>query len=512
MLPVLPRIPDVTDLIEDEFYFILHAPRQSGKSTYLDFLTDKINNDGNYYAISCDLSPLRPVVDEELAISRLASQIDVALASSELEIIQKLAYSYKSLPAMEDSGSKVRMMLNAICRDLDKDLIVFFDEADCLSGSALITFLTQIRAGYLKRHKFEVNKFPKSMALVGMRDIRDYLVQVRPGEESIGLASPFNVKKESLTLANFTRDEIQALYNQHTEATGQIFKNEALDRAWYWTEGQPWLVNALAYEVVVKQLKNDYAKVITESHIDQAAEILIQHRDTHIDSLLERLKEPKVRRVLDPIIAGDEYWNDEVTEDDIKYVGDLGLIKQDDDAAMPANPIYGDVIIRALTQRLQTKVPKELVNRWMDGSKLDMTALLKHFQQFWRENSEMLGVPYSYKESTPHLVCFAFLQRILNGAAEALSREYALGRRRLDIEAKYKGVSYPVEFKVKHKGQYSDNKTQQALKQLSSYMDKLGAEEGWLVEFDKEAGKTWDEKITWETKQVGNLTIHVVGC
>ncbi|MDR1052111.1 MAG: ATP-binding protein, partial [Deltaproteobacteria bacterium] len=41
MLPVLPRLPDVSEMIEAKEYFILHAPRQSGKTTYLRFLTDK---------------------------------------------------------------------------------------------------------------------------------------------------------------------------------------------------------------------------------------------------------------------------------------------------------------------------------------------------------------------------------------------------------------------------------------------------------------------------------------
>ncbi|MDR1051881.1 MAG: ATP-binding protein [Deltaproteobacteria bacterium] len=511
MLPVLPRL-DVSDMIKDKFYFILHAPRQSGKTTYIEALTNKINEEGNYYALYCELSPLSGIKDVEVAVTQLVDQVNIGLSFSQVEALKKKADTYGSITSVRAFGSRVRILLNAICRDLDKELIVFFDEADCLGGPALVTFLTQIRAGYLARHQPNID-FPRSMALVGMRDIRDYLVQVRPDEASTGIASPFNIKKESLTLANFTCGEIHALYNQHTKATGQKFTGEAIHRAWHWTEGQPWLANALAYEIVVKQLQNDYSKTVTDSSIDQAAETLIRRRDTHIDSLLERLKEPRVRRVIEPIIVGDDFWNNKVSEDDIRYAVDLGLIKQDKDGlASPANPIYGEVIIRTLTQRLQTIVPKELVNRWTDGIKLDMTALLKGFQQFWRENSEILEAPHNYKESTPHLVCFAFLQRVLNGEAESLTSEYALGRRRLDIDAKYKGVSYPVELKVKRKGQFSKKKAQEALDQLCSYMDKLGAEEGWLVIFDRDVIKSWDKKIYWDTKQIGKLTIHVVGC
>jgi hypothetical protein len=101
-----------------------------------------------------------------------------------------------------------------------KDLVIFFDEADCLIDSSLITLLRQIRLGFNNRFDSPMTKFPRSMALVGMRDIRDYLVQVRTESESIGLASHFNIKKEALTLANFTKEQIQELYHQHTEASG----------------------------------------------------------------------------------------------------------------------------------------------------------------------------------------------------------------------------------------------------------------------------------------------------
>jgi hypothetical protein len=179
--------------------------------------------------------------------------------------------------------------------------------------------------------------------------------------------------------------------------------------------------------------------------------------------------------------------------------------------ANPANPTYGEVIIRTLTQRLEQKIPQELVNMWVDGKKLDMTALLKNYQEFWRENSEMIGPPFKYKESTPHLVIFAFLQRVLNGGVDSIIREYAIGRCRLDIAIKYKKVSYPVELKVKRKGSFSDKMLKQSLEQTLSYMDKLGAKEGWLVIFDKDSEKPWEEKITWETREYKGKTIHIVG-
>jgi hypothetical protein len=280
MLPVLPRLPDIYDMIDGKYYFIIHAPRQSGKITFLDILTEKINSDGQFYAIYCSLATLSGVQNENDAISRIVDQINQSLLSSEVEVIQNNAFSYDNLPAMVKPSLQVRTILNQLCKNLDRELIVFFDEADCLSGSALITFLAQIRDAYQIRHRVG-NKFPRSMALVGMRDIRDYLTIARDGAKSTGVASPFNIKRKALTLANFTMDEIKTLYHQHTEASGQIFETDAIERAYYWIQGQPWLVNALALEAIVEILKKNFKIPVTANIIDESAERLIKRRDTN---------------------------------------------------------------------------------------------------------------------------------------------------------------------------------------------------------------------------------------
>ncbi|MDR3203185.1 MAG: AAA-like domain-containing protein, partial [Deltaproteobacteria bacterium] len=284
MLPVLSRLPDVDDLIEGGFYFIIHAPRQSGKTTFLKFLTEKINTHGQKYALSCSLATLRGIINEDKVIDRVFSQINMAMKSSRVELIKAKGYKYDFLPGMSAPDTKVRIMLNQLCQDLDKELVVFFDEADLLTGLGLLTFLAQIRDGYNDRDE-QHNKFPRSLALVGMRDIRDYIASEHPDSTGDHLVSPFNIKKRALTLTNFTEAEIQTLYHQHTEATGQIFERSAIAKAWHWSEGQPWLVNALADTVIVDELSNDFSVAITSEHIDQAAEILIKRRDTHIDSL-----------------------------------------------------------------------------------------------------------------------------------------------------------------------------------------------------------------------------------
>jgi hypothetical protein len=385
-----------------------------------------------------------------------------------------------------------------------------------------------------------------------MRDIRDYIASEHPDSTGEHLASPFNIVEERMTLANFTAEEIGELYRQHTEATGQVFEDAAIERAWHWSEGQPWLVNALAKALLTTVLKSDFSIAIATKHIDQAAQALILRNDTHFDSLKERLKEPRVRRVIETVVIGASYFPEGILDDDVKYVLDLGLLKSDltnNNVFQIANPIYQEVIPRSLNTKIQQQIelslPKTFGSKWMDRNSLDMTSLLKAFQIYWVENSELfmkinmfdslvansinaalskLSLSDNFdlskeiinniqnnlidltNEALTHLVLYAFLQRVLNGGADFIQREYALGTLRADICVSYKGRRYPLELKIK--GHKSQN---ESLEQLFAYMNKCLASEGWLVVFDKDFSKPWDEKIYWDTLEYNGKTIHVVG-
>lgn len=71
------------------------------------------------------------------------------------------------------------------------------------------------------------------------------------------------------------------------------------------------------------------------------------HAPPHLESLAARLNEPRVRRVIEPLIARELPVVNEVYDDDVAYVRGLGLIALDKSARI-ANPIYREVIVRAL--------------------------------------------------------------------------------------------------------------------------------------------------------------------
>jgi hypothetical protein len=341
-----------------------------------------------------------------------------------------------------------------------------------------------------------------------MRNLRDYKAQVRPESETLGSASPFNIVTEALTLKNFTETEIRALYQQHTDETGQAFTDEAVALAHQQTQGQPWLVNAIAYEIIARQLEWDYTPPVTAERVAAAIQTLILRRDTHIDNLLERLKEARVRRVMEPVMLGGDI---DVTTNDFLYTRDLGLIRVTPERKIePANPIYAEVIVRTLNFFLQDTLQRTdatfQMPRYLRDGRIDMDYLMRDFQQFWRENSDIWVDRFDYREAAPHLILMAFLQRVVNGGGQII-REMAAGAGRLDICLVYENRKYPIELKI-WRGEKS---LEEGLTQTARYMDVYGCREGWLALFDRRPDLRWDDKIFMKKETRDGKTITVVG-
>jgi hypothetical protein len=501
MIEASSRLNGVERLIEMKQYFVIHAARQSGKTTYLKDLAQRLNASGGCYALYCSLEIAQGIIDPKDGIPSIVKKIRYAIDMS--DIPSKNGFAENADYA--DYTNVLNKELSLFCRALDKPLVVLFDEADCLSEGTLITFLRQLRDGYINRPEIP---FVHSLALVGMRNIRDFKARVRPDSATLGSASPFNIVKESLTLKNFTTDEIRALYKQHTDETGQVIEDDAIELIHEQTQGQPWLVNAIACEAIEKQLGDDYTRPVTAEMAETAIQTIILRRDTHIDSLLERLKEERVRRVIEPIIMG-EYVADRLS-DDYRYVKDLGLISDTDRQLKPASPIYAEVIARTLTYNAQETLAESddvhgLPSYIKDG-RIDMDCLMRDFQQFWRENSEIWVKRFDYAEAAPHLILMAFLQRVINGGGNII-REMAAGRGRLDLCVVYGGEKYPIELKLRR----GEKTRAQGIEQTLRYMDVYGAREGWLAIFDRDTGTSWDEKIYMEKEASDDKTVTVVG-
>jgi hypothetical protein len=284
MLPASDRLPELVDLIDQRNYFVIHAPRQTGKTTTMMSLAQELTASGRYTSVMLSLE-VGAVFSDEVGAAELAI-LDEWKQSIRFRLPKELQ-PQQWLEA--DAGARIGTNLSNWAEQSSRPLVVFLDEIDALRNETLISVLRQLRSGFPNRPQ----GFPQSVALVGMRDVRDYKY-ASGGGERLNTSSPFNIKVRSFTLSNFSLAEVRNLYQQHTEATGQIFTPEAIDLAFHLTQGQPWLVNAIAKEIA-EYIAKDPNTPITPELVNQAKEILIQRQDTHLDSLAERLREDRVR-------------------------------------------------------------------------------------------------------------------------------------------------------------------------------------------------------------------------
>jgi len=492
IVPALSRLPEVPGLVSQEAHFVVHAPRQTGKTTTLTALAEELTAGGQYAALLFSCETGRAAGDDYGGVGRAIL--------SRIEITAEQSLPAELRPPPWPDGPDETLVVNGLrawARACPRPLVLFFDEIDALRGQALVSVLSQLRDGYRSRP----DSFPASVALCGLRDVRDSLApeiasQSRGSPEAasggdpsrLGTSSPFNIKLESLRLGDFTPDEVRGLYTQHTAETGQEFTGPALARAVELTAGQPWLVNALTREIVEK-IKVPLAEPITAEHMDQAKERLILARATHLDSLAARLAEPRVRRVLEPVLAGTVALFDPY-DDDLSYVRDLGLVAPDDPLRV-ANPIYREVIPRVLSANVSANVTADPRAFVLPDGRFDLAAMLREFAEFWMEHGEILAGAQLYHEVAPQLVFLGFLQRVVNGGGH-VDREYGVGRGRtdllvrwpfLDADGKRRWQREAIELKVWAPGR--PDPVRAGLTQLDGYLDRLGLETGVLVIFDR---------------------------
>lgn len=472
MLPPERRLEGVRTLIARQQYFTVHAPRQAGKTTSFLALAESLTASGDYAALltSCEVG--------QTFEPDLEGAIDAVIAA----LISRASVLPAELrPPDADRAQPARVRLFDLLRRwaqmCPRPLVLFFDEIDALLDEALLSVLRQLRTGYLERP----SRFPSSIALIGLRDVRDYRVRTRSTADTLGTASPFNIKVESIRLRDFSQPEVAELYGQHGQ---QDFSPAALESAYELTRGQPWLVNALAAELVERVARDK--PVIGAGDVGAAKETLILRQDTHLDSLVERLREPRVRRVIEPMLAGVELGL-ETSPDDYRYVQDLGLVAEGASSNREiANPIYHEIIPRALSSLTQSEMALDRRPFIAPDGGLRFEALLDGFAEFWLEHAESYLGRQPYAEAAAQLIFMAYLQRVVNGGG-LVDREYGVGSGRIDLHVRWPRSDgtvdrYAVELKVRRAN--GPDPVAKGLDQLADYLERLGLGNGVLVVFD----------------------------
>ena len=499
LVPPLERldIEEFQTVVHRKQYFALHAPRQSGKTSVLLAARDLLNAEG-CHCVYASFERARALQGNLEAMRAVLAQIGERALDLGDEFVDR---EWPAFLAKHGPEGALGSVLTRWAATVRKPLVLLIDESDGLAKGPMLSVLAQLRAGYDKRP----GRFPQSIVLCGLRRIQTYRL-----DPSV---SPFNIVAKSLRLRDFSRQQVESLLGQHTEDTGQRFAPAAVEKVWEQTQGQPWLVNALAATACFEgEAAHDRSREIAEEDVDAARERVIVRRATHLAQLAHRLEEGRVRRVIEPVLSGGK--EPEFTARDLEYTRDLGLVAQDPPLRI-ANPIYAEVIPRELTVAAQTALTEEPA--WYvraDGS-LDLTKLMRAFQAFFREHSEHWSKRFEYQEAWPQLLLQAFLQRVVNSGGR-IEREYGLGRGRTDLLVAWPegdtASKWVVECKLRRERDGLEAVVGVGLQQTAAYMDRCGAKEGHLVIFDRDSSRKWEEKLFHEPPPAdATPPIHVWG-
>ena len=273
-------------------------------------------------------------------------------------------------------------------------------------------------------------------------------------------------------------------------------------------------MNALGHELTWKdKAARDRSTPITLERYHAARERLIYSRATHLHQLTDKLREPRVHRLIAAILAGDENLSG-IAVDDQEYVADLGLIETHPQMRI-SNRIYQEIIPRELIWVEQTSIMQQQAWYLTPQRRIDMPKLLAAFQQFFRKNSQSWIERFDYKEAGPQLLMQAFLQRIINGGGR-INREYGLGRKRTDLfiewpvdeQQGYYGEVQRIVLELKILYKSLESTINEGLEQTANYADQCGADEAHLIIFDRRPEVSWDDKVwqrqeSWQGRRLG---------
>ena len=385
-----------------------------------------------------------------------------------------------------------------------KPIVLFFDEIDSIEGNLLVSLLRQIRSGYDKRPKF----FPHSIVLCGIEDLR-YKKIMETDKGVLTGGNIFNIEAKSLRLQNFNIEEIKTLLLQYAKETKINIEDKVFTRLWELTNGLPWIVNALAYEICFEMIprKKDI-KEIKVKDVEEAAENLIQRKEIHLKNLVDKLNEERIKKIISAMLLGSEFPQD-VTEEDLRYVYYLGLINLKAGEVDIANEIYREIIPRALIYPTQMLIRYNLSWYMEEDGSLNIRKIIRLFQVFFKKHYEQWVRRFSYKEAGASLLLQAFLQRIIDGGGR-IERKYGLGRGYITLVVlwPYRKKVQKAVIDIRYLNYSYKELVKEGVEKLVETLKSMSISNGHLIIFNRNPDEFWEQKVS-STKVGKDIMIDV---
>ncbi|MDR1621264.1 MAG: hypothetical protein LBS00_02690 [Synergistaceae bacterium] len=508
----------VETLISRGQYFSVCSPRQSGKTTFLLTLKKKLNAEGKYRCIYCNVEGAQVAGNDtdrgmRLILSRIAQEVELEFQDT---------WPYQNFaPILEHTGADgalVALFERWMYKEQPpKPPIVFLvDGIDILRGKTLVSALRQLRIGQINSPRM----FPQSVILSGVRDVRDSNIEIGEDEYLLG-RSGSDIRDRTIVFYNFTQGEIKELCDQYTAETGQTFQDSVYSRLYSLTGGRPWLVNALLCEALYEiGFGNDPSKSITFGMIDAAKDHFIARQNIYMDQLSMKLSSRSVRETLFPILIGGR-WEKKPRQEDLDYLEDLELITKSSTGWGIPNAMYREIIPKVVGRNLKDELA-HVVDRakfLKPDRRLNFREMIQFYQRLYCDYFLAWGRRYDLQGVLAQILLHTFLHYVL-GDRGRMECDYAMSTGCVDISVGW-GYSlengerreerFVVEIRLFNKTQSHEAVVRHGVTQVAAYAKPRQPYEIYLLILDEDETKTWYDRLFQEEHICDEMAIHVYG-
>ena len=484
---VVPRSKEIDDFlirVKEGRYIVLFAPRQTGKTTFFRMAVDTLVTESSiYFPIQLNFETYKNLSSSdfyEALCKRIRKEIEQVLQKRGDTPSDTLTQFLENVQitnhlSMMEFFEQFSSILN---NDLgNQKVVVIIDEFDGIPQTVLSDFLHALRDIYLS----DEMRCPHSVGIVGVKSITQLNY-----DRSV---SPFNIQDE-FYLPNFTRQQVQELFTQHTDETGQDFSPEVVEALHKQTAGQPFLVNRFA-QILTEELDIPTNELITTEHFSKAHAKLLRERNTNIDHLITNIRrDRRFETLLMKITSYDKGIEFNLYNELVNELATYGVIAEGaDNMCKIVNPIYQQCIIQAFLPLINgieghyfpENTDTDFIDYLTTDGKIEMATLLDNFQAFIaRAGFKILHVPDTPKEFVGQYLLYTYLDQFVRIVQGAMYLEVQTGRGRIDLLILHNAQKYIIETKIWE----SNHRYQAGKRQLAAYLKSEGATEGYYVVFD----------------------------
>ncbi|MBC8233554.1 AAA-like domain-containing protein, partial [bacterium] len=288
-----PEISEIIDKVEKGRYFVIYAPRQVGKTSLIQEVVQKLSDDSEYLPLYLTFQNFDQKINKEDFYRELARtllfEIQISLKNKNVENLIEVDESeiYSQL-----SFTKFMETLHG---QIPHHLCLFIDEFEDIPKDVLDGFLRTLRGIYLKKQRDENYNILHSMGVIGVRSISQMTFA--------RTSSPFNIH-ESISISNFTTEQVKELLMQYSKETGEVFSEEVIEFIADKTGGQPYLVNLVAKILTTEIKPYTENRPITIPNTENAyMKMLTMRGNSNLDSIRKRIRDANNRKRLMSIIT-----------------------------------------------------------------------------------------------------------------------------------------------------------------------------------------------------------------